>query len=403
MKADKFPVTVTEGGVSAKIRKVSQLKNGKPYTIYIADYVLLGKRKQEGRAKFEDAKEIALNACRKIAGGEQISLSLTNMDRAIYLRAAEALSVVQVKLDIAAQEYADALKILEGKASIVEACREWIKRNAVTLPKVTVAGAVEQLKRQAITDGKSDDRQKQLAAALDRLAGAFSVEVHTITPSQMSAYLAALPFKERTKRNHRDVIGYFNRWLILRGYLAKGTDWLEGVQNYAARKIGAIQIYTPEELKLLLSYADNRLIPFLAIGAFAGLRHAEINRLDWQQVELSDKPNESFIEVLPIEGTKSDQRRRLVPIKDNLKAWLIPHRKTAGKVCPFTNTANQLLELAGDAGLKWKHNGLRHSCISYRVAESSDVPRVSDESGNSVTVTPAYDFMTKQCFVNLLW
>jgi hypothetical protein len=44
-------------------------------------------------------------------------------------------------------------------------------------------------------------------------------------------YLTALPFKERTKANHRDTIGFFNRWLVLRGFLVKGTDWLEGVQN----------------------------------------------------------------------------------------------------------------------------------------------------------------------------
>src|SRR4026207_2524113 len=42
------------------------------------------------------------------------------------------------------------------------------------------------------------------------------------------SYLAALQLKERTKRNHRDTIGFFNRWLVLRGFLSQGTDWLEG-------------------------------------------------------------------------------------------------------------------------------------------------------------------------------
>jgi hypothetical protein len=44
------------------------------------------------------------------------------------------------------------------------------------------------------------------------------------------------------------------------------------------------------------------------------------------------------------------------------------------------------LKAAADAGIEWKHNGLRHSAISYRVAQCADLPRVADESGNSVAV-----------------
>jgi hypothetical protein len=36
MKTERFPVTVSEEGVSAKIRKYSRLKNGKTYTIQMA-------------------------------------------------------------------------------------------------------------------------------------------------------------------------------------------------------------------------------------------------------------------------------------------------------------------------------------------------------------------------------
>lgn len=33
--------------------------------------------------------------------------------------------------------------------------------------------------------------------------------------------------------------------------------------------------------------------------------------------------------------------------------------------------------------VKWKKNALRHSFISYRVAETQDVPKVALEAGNS--------------------
>ena len=88
-KEGKFPLTVSEGRVTAKIHKVTKTKNGKTYTSYVADYILLGQRKQVVRADFEEAKQVALDACRLIAGGQQMSLTLVNGERVAYLRATE--------------------------------------------------------------------------------------------------------------------------------------------------------------------------------------------------------------------------------------------------------------------------------------------------------------------------
>jgi hypothetical protein len=52
----------------------------------------------------------------------------------------------------------------------------------------------------------------------------------------------------------------------------------------------------------------------------------------------------------------------------------------------FRDTALAGAETAEDEGWKafaWKHNALRHSFISYRVAETQDVAKVSLEAGNS--------------------
>jgi integrase len=380
MKADKFPLTVTEKGVTAVIRKADKLKKGRKLNYFIVEYLLRGKRKQVWRSDLGVAKAVAREACIKISNGDFQALELRNGELLAYTRAVEILSPVHVPIDSACREFVDARAILGGKASISEACRDWVKRNAVALPKITVTEAGNQLQRQAAIDRKSEARQKQLRVVVDRMADNFNVQVHTITPSQISAYLAGLPMAERSKRNHRDVIGFFNRWLVLRGFLPKGTDWLEGVQNYTARKLGEIEIYTPDELKSLLNKAHKQFVPFLALGAFAGLRHAEIARLDWQEIDLED----GWIEIRADKA--KTQTRRLVPIKPNLKAWLTPYSKLTGKVCPFQNTLKQLFRAASRAGLKWKRNALRHSAISYRIAECSDIPRVADESGNSVQI-----------------
>jgi integrase len=388
MKAEKFPLVITKKGVQAKIRKVTQFKKGQKYDSFVVEFVLLGKRKQVWRSNLKEAQDEASAACDKISNGNTSSLELNNGDHLTFARAVESLLPTHIPLDTTCREYAEAVKILEGKASLAEVCRDWMRRNALALPKITAHDAAALLKKQAVADGKSNDRQKQLCAGLDRFSEAFGVHVHAVTPSLISTYLAGLPFRERTKRNHRDTIGFFNRWLVMRGYLAKGTDWLEGVQNYTARKLGEISIYTADEMRRLIAAADDRILPLIVIGGFAGLRHAEIARLDWQDIDLE----EGFIEV-KASNAKTDTRR-IVPIKANLKLFLQPLAKKSGKVVSLVNTTKQLLKTAVNTGdemkeieaMKWKHNALRHTYISARVAECGDVARVADEAGNSPQV-----------------
>lgn len=384
MKAEKFPLTVTESGVSAKIYRGKQTRNGTIYNGFIVAYSLLGKRKQVWRSELGDAKTHAREVCGRIANGESEVLQLTNHDRLTYLRAVEAVSALRIPIDVLCREYAEAAAILKGRASIVEAARDWVKRNAVELPRITLAKAVEECLEQARIDRKSSERVKRLSS-LERLANDLQVEVHTITPDVISRWLAALPFAERTRANYRDVVGFFCRFCVRRGYLAKGTDWLEGVQKYRKRKIGVISIFEPAEMTKFLRHAEQHakdMVPFLAIGAFAGLRTSEIERLNWRQVDLED----GYIEVLPIDGTKSEERRRLVPIKPNLKAWLSRYQKESGPVFQYENSAKQIEKLEAGAACAWRHNAMRHTCISCRIAESGDVARVADESGNSPTV-----------------
>ena len=116
-----------------------------------------------------------------------------------------------------------------------------------------------------------------------------------------------------------------------------------------------------------------------------------MQRLDWLEVRLDD----GFIEVKASKAKTAS--RRLVPIQDNLKQWLTPLRKAGGAICDYANMSKQLLWLsqAVDKKLKeqdatasfvWKHNALRHSFISYRVAQTQNVAQVALEAGNSPRV-----------------
>ena len=196
------------------------------------------------------AKLLHDTAIDKITEGQSEVLNLKAADAHAIIRARtfikgkEGETKIEKEIDELVGEICEIIRMLGGRATPLEVARDWLRRNAVDLPKITVADAVKEMKKQAETDGKSDLRRKQLANVLDRFAENINQEVQTLTPKLIAEYFTALDLAERTRRNHRDVIGFFNRWLILRGYLAKGTDWLEGVQNYTARKLGQISTYT---------------------------------------------------------------------------------------------------------------------------------------------------------------
>jgi integrase len=141
----------------------------------------------------------------------------------------------------------------------------------------------------------------------------------------------------------------------------------------------------------ILNAARPELIPWLCIAGFAGLRTAEIQRLEWKNVDLAEK-------VIEVPASKSKTAsRRLAPVTDNLFAWLQPYSNMHGRVTSFENMAKQLDWLVRDineqrkedgqaADFKWKHNGLRHSFVSYRISQIKDVAQVALEAGNSPTV-----------------
>ena len=134
-------------------------------------------------------------------------------------------------------------------------------------------------------------------------------------------------------------------------------------------------------MKRLLNVSGRHLItPYLSIGGFAGLRSAEITRLDWKNVNF----DRGFIEVRA--DTCKTRARRLVPISDNLRAWLKPFALQSGPVVPYGNANCVVARIASHAGIKWKKNALRHSFVSYRLAATNDGAKTALEAGHNQKV-----------------
>ena len=53
---------------------------------------------------------------------------------------------------------------------------------------------------------------------------------------------------------------------------------------------------------------------------------------------------------------------------------------------PIKQPEHRVKEICKAAGVTWKHNGLRHSFITYRLATIKDAVRTAFEAGNSPQV-----------------
>ena len=82
----------------------------------------------------------------------------------------------------------------------------------------------------------------------------------------------------KSKNNNRRAIGTLFYYTESRGYVAKGIAQVDSA-GLAREEETDIEIFTPRDLMAVLENAEASMIPFLAIEAFAGLRHAEIQRL----------------------------------------------------------------------------------------------------------------------------
>ncbi len=154
-----------------------------------------------------------------------------------------------------------------------------------------------------------------------------------------------------------------------------------------------------DEFAALLAAANDDLRPLrpiIAIGGLAGLRTAELLRLDWADVWRVA----GHIEVTA--GKAKTRQRRLVEICPALAAWLEPFRTlTTGKLWTGHEITFQqhFVELCEDAVVKIKGekvavtrktNGLRHAFCTYHFAAHANENQTAQQAGNSPAMIHAH-------------
>jgi integrase len=263
------------------------------YDEFKLPFMEMGRRKFHRFGDYAGAMEKGNAMLESMSKGHGDSIVLTGADKHSFIKARDAVKPLGIPLELAAMQFAEVVKLL-GEVPVIEAARDYVKRNSQKRPDMLVAKVVEEYIADKEARKLSTRYIEDLRYRLGRFKAAFQVNIARVDGPQLAAFLDALVVKEEDKKNRKASPRSFNNFrstLISLFEYAKRRKYLPADWNEfeAIGEVkdngGEIEIFSPEELAALLTHADDQLIPFLAIGAFAGLRSAEIDRLDWRDVK----------------------------------------------------------------------------------------------------------------------
>jgi integrase len=278
-------------------------------------------------------------------------------------------------------------------ASLVDAARSYVTQAEAIRKSRKVNDAIEEY----IAGQQSDGRSSRYISDLEHRLGRFKITfgertLAEVTTEALDNWLRSLPRIARrskgrvdhdgvvgavTRNSYRRRLASFFTYALDRGWCATNPVSRVAIARETPSKVG---ILTPEQLTKLLESAGKKTLPYWAIGAFAGLRSAELGRLEWSDVHF-----ESGLIEVGADKSKT-AAKRFVRIMPQLAAWLAPYRRKIGHLLPKRGL-RKLLEADREAAeiKPWPVNALRHSFASHHYAHFHDAAALASELGHANT------------------
>ena len=343
----------------------------------VANYAS-GKRRLESFPSAESALDRADTLARQLSEREVLAAEMTNEQAAEYAASLQNLAPYGVSLISATATLADCLKLVGDLPTLISGIKFFVSRNK-RIQRKRVSDVVTELLELKEARKASKRYLQDLRGRLTRFGADFQKDACDVSASDIQMWLDSRKLSAQTYQNNRRVVHLLFEFCATRGYAVDNP--VAQTESLEVRG-GDTEVFTPAEIQKLLAAASEDYLPCLAIGAFAGLRSAEVERMEWSDVQLS-----SGCIVVGASKAKTASRR-VVPISDNLAKWLAPYVGKQGLIWQGTHEGYYKLQLATAqlAGVKWKDNALRHSYASYRFALTNDAGRVAGELGNSSAV-----------------
>lgn len=206
--------------------------------------------------------------------------------------------------------------------------------------------------------------------------------VNQITSSDIEEYLPTVgesPWTVATARQRLETLFSFcvsRRWCK--------SNPVDAIDSISIEHKGPT-ILSVAECKTLLKKCQEttpKLLPWLALGIFAGVRPEECDTVTWESIDLREK-------ILVIDAASSKVRqRRIVPLSTNLIKWLRKAKKLEGAlpISPTTRRRHQRTLRDAMKWEQWPQDVLRHTAASMMMARDRDASKVADALGNSPSI-----------------
>lgn len=314
-----------------------------------------------------------------------------------------------------------AAEILQGSGyTLVEAARKFMESLGGAGKGIELHKAAESFIKSR--DNRADAYRRDLKTKIEQFVkfrGGRTVAAITVDDCQTFLDGIAGLNAAGTVINYRTALAMFFKFSLARGWCTLNPATLTTRPEETA---ATITILPPAMAAAVLRACPAEILPGVALQLFCGIRAGEIERLDWSAVqrnEMTDgedaqRKNRIFYTVtVSAQTSKKRTGRRVVEIPECALSWLPPQKKRKGKIWPSKEHARDLWTLARiragygpfftdykpavvaqlDKSGKphktlrpWPDNALRRSAISYHLAKTNDLPRVSYQAGNSPKV-----------------
>lgn len=204
----------------------------------------------------------------------------------------------------------------------------------------------------------------------------------TLQTKELDAYIErTVGGAPKTRSNHVTTLRSFGRWArVEKKWLPRGIPSAFEEMKKPYVPPSDKEIYSPEEITRLLVFTPVRVLSFIAIGAFGGVRAAERLRLEGKHWQPENEQLEMSRDI-----TKTS-RRRLVGSLPNLSEWMriIAPVDGAPIVAWRGNIYDRTREISRLAGVPWKRNALRTSFASYHLHLFRNAALTAELDGHTV-------------------
>jgi integrase len=264
--------------------------------------------------------------------------------------------------------------------TLTEAVEYYFKHARPDAGERLVKEVIDEMLAKRRRDGHSAAYLQVQKSVLGTFSKAFGQrKIHTIISRDIEEWIHGnTDWKPRTRLNYQRDLSTLWNYAVRKKYAAVNPLEALDAPIIPNEPPG---ILTVKQAGALLETARRErkgdMLAAVAIGLFAGLRPAEIERLAWAEVD-----TDALLIEVTAKKAKTRQRRH-VTISVNLAAWLKIIKIRKGNVTPPGPVHEKIVPMAKAVGIDpWPHDALRHSFASYYLAEHKDAARTALELGH---------------------